>query len=96
MLISYMERNKVFKIPLNDSVKPDVRFLEEEFRQEFQMGSHVCITFQKYDLEWEEYVDIEDFDVVKNKEKLKVVVNNPPSPSSSLCTLLSTAATTEV
>ena len=60
------------------------------------MASHVCITFQKYDLEWEEYVDIQDFDVVKNKEKLKVVVNNPASPSSSLSTLLPAAATNEV
>ena len=94
VLVSYMDRNKVLKIPLNDSTKPDVRYLEEEFRREFQMRSNMCITFQKYDLEWEEYVDIEEFDVVQNKEKLKAVVHNPAIPSNNLSTLL--PAATEV
>ena len=32
------------------------------------------ITFQKFDSEWNEYIDLEDTDKISDKDKLKVVV----------------------
>ena len=36
----------------------------------------IDITFQKYDDDWGEYVDLNEDEFVKNKEKLKVVVSS--------------------
>ena len=62
------------KIPPHSS--SDILYLETEFRQLFQFGSnvHVTITFQRYDAEWEEYIDLEEDTALNDKEKLKVIV----------------------
>ena len=74
ILVSYLERNKILKIP--DSTDGDVTFLEREFKKEFKFGSNVnlLVTFQRYDSEWGEYVDLDDEYSLGNKEKLKAVV----------------------
>ena len=53
-------------------------FLKREFRKQFSFEKHVAIdvTFQRFDSEWEEYVDLDDDETVSNKEKLKVVVTS--------------------
>lgn len=75
VLVTYLERNKVLKIAdSNDS--SDVKRLEEEFRKEFKFDSNVrlIITFQRYDRDWEEFVDLDDECTLLNKDKLKAVV----------------------
>ena len=51
-------------------------FLEEEFKRHFKFQSNVNldISFQRYDPEWEEYVDLEPGSTICHKEKLKAVV----------------------
>jgi hypothetical protein len=75
VLVTYLERNKVLKIAdSNDS--SDVKRLEGEFRKEFKFDSNVrlIITFQRYDRDWEEFVDLDDECTLLNKDKLKAVV----------------------
>lgn len=76
VLVSFLERNKVIKCPA-DSEEGDVSFLKREFRKQFSFEKHVAIdvTFQRFDSEWEEYVDLDD-ETVSNKEKLKVVITS--------------------
>lgn len=75
VLISYGERNKVLRIPqvINE---PDVRHLEKEFRKEFKFLGNVNldISFQRFDNDWEEYVELDESCTIKNKEKLKAIV----------------------
>lgn len=74
VLISYLERNKVFKVP--NTVEDDSEFLKSEVLQGFKFGTNVNleVTFQKYDEEWEDYVDVsEDYKVIE-KDRLKAVV----------------------
>ena len=85
MLVSYMERNKVIKVP----EEGDIVYLKKEFMKQFSFASQVSIdvAFQRYDNEWKEYVDLEECDTVANKEKLKVVVSSqlhtPVSPANT-------------
>ena len=73
ILVSYLQRNKILKIP--DSPEGDVGFLEAEFKKEFKFESNVnLVTFQRYDGEWGEYVDLDDDYSIANKEKLKAIV----------------------
>ena len=83
VLLSYMERNKVIKVP--EGVR-DVAYLDSEFRRSFSFGGnvHVKVVFQKFDNEWNEFIDLEDDAVLDKKEKLKVVVTPlliTPSPT---------------
>lgn len=66
ILLSYLERNRVVKVPHTSS--SDVHYLETEFRRLFQFGSndHVIITFHRYDDEWQEYIDFEEDAVMKS------------------------------
>ncbi len=77
ILVNYLERNKVFKIP--GHVPDEIAYLEEEFRKEFKFHDNVSIflSFQRYDKDWDDYVEIEkgQSKQLHNKEKLKVVVS---------------------
>ena len=51
----------------------DLQFLESEFKTSFSFQKNVrlCVTFQRYDKDWEEYVDLEPTDIIENKDKLR-------------------------
>lgn len=91
ILVSFLERNKVIRCPA-DSEEGDVSFLKREFRKQLSFEKHVAIdvTFQRFDSEWEEYVDLDDDETVSNKEKLKVVVTSkletPAATDDMVCT----------
>ncbi len=61
VLVSHLQRNKVLKVPATNE-RGDLKFLEEVFRKEFQFDSNVSlvITFQHFDRDWEQYVDLDD------------------------------------
>ena len=90
VLVSYLDRNKVIRIPHDKpSHRTDLEFLEDSFRSSFSFQKNVklCVTFQRYNNDWGEYVDMEPFELVENKEKLKAVVSpllEDPSTNSSL------------
>lgn len=54
----------------------DLSFLELSFRQVFNFEKQVnlAISFQRYDRDFDELVDLEDSDEVTHLEKLNVVV----------------------
>ena len=76
VLLSYLDRNKLVKVP-EDKSESDVEYLKIEFRKEFACENHVSIfiVLQRFDQEWGEYIDLDKDDIVENKMKLKVVIH---------------------
>ena len=76
ILVSYLERNKVFHLPSSSSEVADLTSLEEQFRRDFKFGCNVGldITFQRFDGEWEQYIDLEKDTALFHKDRLKAVV----------------------
>ena len=87
VLLSYLDRNKLVKVP-EDKSESDVEYLKREFRKEFACENQVSIfiVLQRFDQEWGEYIDLDKDDIVENKMKLKVVIHpllNTPATSTT-------------
>ena len=90
VLVSHLERNKKISIPQHKS-EGDMEYLRREFLKHFFFEKNVKlqITFQHFDPEWEEYVDLEEDAVVHHKDKLKAIVtprlsDSAPTTSTSV------------
>ena len=100
VLISYLERNKKVEIPSSKpSCMTDIAYLESIFKSLFSFESNVnlCITFQRYDRDWDEFVDLETNDLVNDKDKLKAIVSpilGQPTSSVSVSALSPSLAIT--
>lgn len=75
ILLSYQERNKVFTIPEGAR---DLPYLKAEFLKAFNLIDDITVEvfFQKYDDEWDTFIDLEDSDILITKDKLKAVVSH--------------------
>ena len=75
VLVSYLESNKVISIPVVKK-ETDIDYLSGEFKKKFAFGENVnlLLTFQKFDHEWSEYVDLDKDGVLCHKDKLKAIV----------------------
>ena len=87
ILLSYLERNIFVKVPQNLQ-SSEIQYLEKEFRKLFHFGTnvHMTVIFQRYDTDWNEYIDLDEEAVLNEKDKLKVIVTptiTTPSPSSA-------------
>ena len=74
VLVSYLERKQVFKVP--NTIEDDILYLKSEVLKGFTFGTNVNleVTFQKYDKEWEDFVDVPEDYRVAEKDRLKAVV----------------------
>ena len=71
ILVMFEERKKILSIPQEDGIN----FLRREFLRVFDVNcSEAVITFQRFNPEFEEYVDIHSDSEVDSKEKLQAVV----------------------
>ena len=75
VLVSYGERNKIISIP-ESKRESDLKYLSHKFKNVFSFGENVnlLITFQKFDRDWCEYLDLEENCCLSNKDKIKAVV----------------------
>lgn len=75
VLVSYADRKKVLKFDVNTKLT-DMEFITKEFMREFSFESNVNInvTFQRFDPEWDEYIDLEPGSTLNHKDKLLAVV----------------------
>ena len=75
VLLRFKENRKKVVIP---EAKPtrDLQFLESSFRKlfKFEQQINLAISFQRFDETFDELVDLEEGDLVENREKLNVVV----------------------
>ena len=73
-LVSYLERKKVISVP-SASNGSDLKNLEEGFRKEFKFNSTAhYVSFQRFDEDWGEFVEIDEDYILLKKEKLKAMV----------------------
>ena len=75
VLVSYGDRKKVLRITSNSGLT-DVEVLTNSFRTEFKFEANVnvVVTFQRFDPDWDETVDLESESVINDKNKLIAVV----------------------
>lgn len=76
VLVSYLGRNKVFILPASSS--DDLACLKKKFLKEFKFQSNVHLeaTFERYDKDWDDYVELEKGCTLRDKEKVKAVVTS--------------------
>ncbi|XP_019855171.1 PREDICTED: uncharacterized protein LOC109584053 [Amphimedon queenslandica] len=74
--ISHVERNKVITIPDTHDEDTDLMFLKRECLKSFNFGSNVSLSvvFQKYDVDWDSFVDLDDDCYLEHKDKLRFIV----------------------
>ena len=60
VLLSYLDRNKPVIVP--QDTESDISFLRKQFLRSFNYSKNVrlVVTFQRFDNEWNEYVDLEE------------------------------------
>ena len=75
IMLSYCDRNKIVSVP-KEKEETDIAYLEDKFRKSFayQNNVSILISLQKFDTDWQEYIELDEHAVVDNKDKLKVVV----------------------
>ena len=76
VLVSYLERNKKFSLPEGKELS-DIEYLRKEFLKAFAFNErsvNLVVTFQIFEKEWDEFVEIEEDAVIADKAKLKAVV----------------------
>ena len=93
VLLSYLEPKKVFKLPYNKE-GTDLDCIKGQFIKCFSFERNVglCLSFQRWDDDWEESIEIDDSDIITDKMKIKVVVmpimNTPVSSDYQVITTL--------
>ena len=86
VLVSFTDR-KIFKIDLGRQMS-DMAFVTQAFRKEFTIESNVnvVVTFQRFDPEWGEHIDLDPDSELHHKDKLVAVVTpilvTPPASST--------------
>lgn len=80
VLVTYLERKKVVKIPPHSG--SDIDFLSQEFSQVFGVESSSSVTFQRFDSTWDEYVDLESDCELYSKDKINAVLGSTPGRAS--------------
>lgn len=69
----------------------DLMFLDNAFRHLFSYSNNVSIivSFQRFDSEWNEYIELSEDDMIQHRDKLKAVVIpaiKTPTASKSIMT----------
>lgn len=75
VLVSYLDRNKVISIPA-DIEEGSVKYVIQELKKSFNLenSGNMVVVLQRYDPLWEMNIDLEEDDLLANKDKLKVVM----------------------
>ena len=84
MLVEFGERRHVMCI--SDKGRLDVQMLMKEVKNAFGIQSQGCSYFiQKFDQDWNEWVDVTDASSLVNRDKLKLIKANREVTEVSFC-----------
>lgn len=75
VLVNHLERKVVFQIPQEKDIS-DVKFLIMKFQKKFNLKSNMQVIFQRFDAEWEQLVDLEEDDLIDDKDKLTAIITS--------------------
>ena len=75
VLVSYLDNNKRIVLP-SEKLEGDLSYLKDQFLTQFKFERNVTlkVTFQRFDSGWNKYVDLDDTEEIRHKDKLKAVV----------------------
>ena len=73
VLASYLGRNQIFNVTEDDK-KSQMRDLMQHISSYFEISSTTKFILQRYDKEWDTYIDLDENDVLEDRDKLKVMV----------------------
>jgi len=76
VLVSYLERNQIFTVDESGGATN----LKKQVSKYFGIPSDVKILLQRYDTEWETFIDLDDTTELKSRDRLKVTI----VPSSTI------------
>ena len=95
VLVSYLERKQVFEVP--SDIEDDISYRTSKVMKEFTFDTNVNleVTFQKYDEEWDDYLDVGKDYKVETKDRLSAVIT-PRLADTSLGGQFPAASTAEV
>ena len=73
VLVTYLERNQVFSLS-EKSTKGYLQDLKSQVSSYFKIADNRIIIIQRFDSEWDSFVDLDDDTDLHDRDKLKVVV----------------------
>ena len=85
VLVSYSERNQIFTVSESGGTKS----LKVQVSKYFGIAADVKILLQRFDTEWETFIDLDDDTKLKNHDRVKVTI----LPSSTIAEELPTMDT---
>ena len=90
ILLEYQGIKKVYCIESDDKSIDKVALVERVFEQQLQTffdSSVPVVSLQRYDPEWEDFVDI-DITQIRDRDKIKVLIvdSHRTPPSDEICT----------
>ena len=71
VLVSYLGRNQVFSLQENDKAG-QMRDLKQKVSSYFGISSGTKIILQRYDKEWDTYLDLDEEDIFQDRDRLQV------------------------
>ena len=78
ILITYLDRKKLLKFPDGEGLD----FLAQEFKKVFSINVNLKVHFQRFNSEFDEYVELEEEDVLHHKDKLIAITSTDSSAST--------------
>lgn len=73
VLVSYLGRNQIFSLEENDK-KSQTRDLKQKVSSYFEIASTAKFILQRYDKEWDSYIDLDEEDVLQDHDKLRITI----------------------
>ena len=73
VLVTYLERNQVFRLS-EKSTKGYLQDLKTQVSSYFKIADDRIIIIQRFDNEWDSFVDLDDDNDLDDHDKLKVVL----------------------
>ena len=75
VLVSYLGRNQIFSLEEDDNLtKSQMRVLKQKVSSYFEIASTTNFIIQRYDKEWDSYIDLGEQDTLEDRDKLRVTI----------------------
>ena len=74
VLVAFGDRRKAIALQECPDKSTDLLLLTNEFKRVFKVNTLGSIIFQKFEEDWNEYIDVEEGTELANKDKLKAIV----------------------
>ena len=72
VLVSYLGRNQIFSLEKDDT-KSQMRDLKQKISSYFEIANTMKFILQRYDNEWDSYIDLGEEDTLEDRDKLWVM-----------------------